>query len=385
MIKIPGKIPITIYPSFWIVSALIGFIYSQSIIGTLIWVSVIFISVLFHELGHAITALLFGYVPRIELVAMGGATYHEGEGLPFWRRFFIIFNGPFFGFILFIIATLLLQVKALYLSQVASILTLIQVVNLFWTLVNLIPVIPLDGGQLLRCVLEAIFGIKGFRYTLIFGAILSLGISLFFFLYQQLFMGALFFLFAFQSYDAFRKTKKITKEDHVEKIKAHLVAAEELLNHGRKAEAKEAFEKLRSESHKGMIYNMSTQYLAFLEYEEAHSSRAYQLLKEVKDDLAPDAMCLLHKVAFEEGDFRLTASLSAECFRIHPSVDTALRSSYAHAELSEVEPAIGWLDTALVEGLQNISEVVSHSAYSSIRSDKLFTTWLAQHPSDMDR
>lgn len=73
MIRIPGKIPITIYPSFWIMAVVIAILLGQAdIVKTLIWVPVILISILFHELGHALTALLFGRKPRIELVAMGG-------------------------------------------------------------------------------------------------------------------------------------------------------------------------------------------------------------------------------------------------------------------------------------------------------------------------
>ena len=41
----------------------------------MIWVFVIFISILVHEFGHALTACYFGQKPRIELVAFGGLTY----------------------------------------------------------------------------------------------------------------------------------------------------------------------------------------------------------------------------------------------------------------------------------------------------------------------
>ena len=63
---------------------------------------------------------------------------------------------------------------------------------------NVIDVMPLDGGQLLRIILEAIFGAKGFRYSLIIGMAIAGGGSVFFFLYHQYLIGALFFLFAFQ-------------------------------------------------------------------------------------------------------------------------------------------------------------------------------------------
>src|SRR3972149_11388238 len=105
MIRIPGKIPIIIHPTFFIIAALIGYINSFSLIGTLIWIGIILVSVIIHEFGHALTALIFGQKPRIELVALGGLTYHEGGGLPYWKQFIIVFDGPLFGFFLFIFAS----------------------------------------------------------------------------------------------------------------------------------------------------------------------------------------------------------------------------------------------------------------------------------------
>src|SRR5579872_2281558 len=109
MLHFSGRIPLTIYPAFWIFSALIGFWISESLTGMFIWMGIIFVSVLFHEFGHALTAALFGLRPRIELVAMGGLTYHEGHKLPFWKQFLIVFDGPLFGFFLYVGAALLLH------------------------------------------------------------------------------------------------------------------------------------------------------------------------------------------------------------------------------------------------------------------------------------
>ncbi|EKE08125.1 MAG: metallopeptidase, M50 family, partial [uncultured bacterium] len=76
-----------------------------------------------------------------------------------------------------------------------------QVANLFWSIINLLPVLPLDGGQLLRIVLEACFGVKGFKAALLVGALLAIAISLYFFLVGAYLVGAFFFLFAYQSFD----------------------------------------------------------------------------------------------------------------------------------------------------------------------------------------
>src|SRR3990167_8564795 len=123
MIRIPGRIPIVVHPTFFLIAALIGFLYSGTVLGTIIWIAIILVSVLFHEFGHALTAALFGLSPRIELVALGGLTYHEGQKLPFWKQFLIVLDGPLFGFLLFIIASLLLQVPALAQGTSGSILS----------------------------------------------------------------------------------------------------------------------------------------------------------------------------------------------------------------------------------------------------------------------
>jgi hypothetical protein len=74
MIEIPGRIPLAIHPFFWVFAALIGWMNSQTILGTLIWVGIIVVSVVVHEFGHAITAVLFKQKARIQLIALGGVT-----------------------------------------------------------------------------------------------------------------------------------------------------------------------------------------------------------------------------------------------------------------------------------------------------------------------
>ena len=207
MMKLGGKIPFSVYPTFWIFAALIGYVNSGSLVGIVIWMGVIFVSVLFHELGHALTALLWGRYPRIELVALGGLTYHDGERLPLWKQFMIVFNGPLFGFFLFLIATFLLGVPLLQQGLMGTSLVIMQGVNLIWTVLNLLPILPLDGGQLLRITLTAFFGPKALRYTLLISFVFALLISLTAFLFNQMFFGAFLFLFAFQSFTAWKQSR----------------------------------------------------------------------------------------------------------------------------------------------------------------------------------
>ena len=372
MLQFSGRIPVIIHPTFWLFAALIGYLNSMSLVGTLIWVAIILISVLIHEFGHAITALLFKQSPRIELVALGGLTYHNGQQLSFWRQLLIVFNGPLFGFFLFLIASALLRIPSLAQGTIGSILTLTRAVNLFWTIINLLPVMPLDGGQMLRIILERIFGHKGFKYTIIVSMCLAAGISGFFFLTHAFLIGALFFMLAFQSYDTFRRTRHLSETDRDDTLRQKLESVEELMQLGKKDQALTLCAEIRAKAQKGMIYELATQYLAFLTYERGDSKEAYDLLRSVREELGSDALCLLHKTAFEQKDFPLVTELAGSCFQSLPTVEIALRNAYAHAQLKQAVPAAGWLQTAISEGLTNLKEILSDHVFDPIREDPSF-------------
>ncbi|HUD01631.1 MAG TPA: M50 family metallopeptidase, partial [Rhabdochlamydiaceae bacterium] len=259
MIRIPGRIPITIYPTFWILAALIAILFGEGdFLKMFIWVAVIFVSVLFHEFGHALTALLFGRNPRIELVAMGGLTYHDGDKLPYWKQFFITLNGPVFGFMIVVAVYLLRDIPSLSSGYAGQLLLQILVVNVIWTVVNLMPILPLDGGQLLRLTLEKFFAYKGLRYAFLWSAILSLGFCLILFLTQNFLAGAVFFLFAFENFDNYRKSRFVRESDHRDELKKIFLEAEMNLRQGNKEKALEAFEALRSSAKEGLIYDTAT-------------------------------------------------------------------------------------------------------------------------------
>jgi stage IV sporulation protein FB len=377
MIKIPGRIPVTIFPAFWIFSALIGFVLSSGDFAQMfVWMGIIFISVLFHEFGHALAAIVFGQSPRIELVAMGGLTYHGGDKLPFWKQFVITFNGPLFGFLLAVAAFVTIQAASNKEGTWGHILSNVYGVNVIWTIVNLLPILPLDGGQLMRIVFEKMFHVKGVRYAMIASSITAIGISLFLFIKQNFLPAALFFLFAFENFDAFRRTRGLATSDGSHELKKELAEAETLLRRGSKEEAWRAFDALRSKTKEGIIYIVASQYLALLEDEAGKHHEAYAHLFPLKDKLNPEGLCLLHRIAFEEGDVATVTELAGSVFQCLPQADVALRSAYAAAGLGQAEAAIGWLQTALHCGVANLSEIVQEQVFDPIRSHPDFQKFL---------
>ncbi len=372
-------ISLAIHPFFWIFAAIIGFLNSFSLAGTLLWVAIIFISVLFHEFGHALAALTYGKKPRIELVAFGGVTFYDGSNLSFLKQFVIVLCGPLFGFLLFLAASVLLQFEAVQATRFVEFLLILRLVNLFWTVLNLMPILPLDGGHLLRIVLEAIFGYKGMRYSQFAGFIFALALSIFFFLNQSFLIGAIFFLFAFQCYDVWRKSKAFTAEDQSQGLQSLLQKAQEEILKGNQSEAIAMLEEILQKSHKGVIFLKATEYLALLNARLEEWPKVYNLLRPQVGQLSLESLCMLHQAAFLEKDYEVVEKISGKCFQDFPSVELAVRSAYACGYLQKTHAAVGWLQAALQMGLTNAKEIVEHPSLESIRDEEEFKEFVRSH------
>jgi stage IV sporulation protein FB len=374
MIEFPGKIPLSIHPWFWVFACMIGWLSSQSFLGMLIWVMIILVSVIVHEFGHALTAVFFKQKARIQLIAFGGVTSFEGPKLKFWQQFLITLNGPLFGFFLFLFATLLLQLSLPPLLM--TILKATQIANLFWTVVNLLPVLPLDGGQLLRIALEAAFGVKGFRASLLIGTILAAICSFYFFMLQAFLLGAFFFLFAYQSFDSWRKSKSATVDDREEENKALFMKAEEALLEGRVEAARSFLEEIKEKAGKGVLAMTALQYLAFIDIKEGKREESYNLLLSIKDHLADDSLCLLHELAAEHQNWAVVRELAVPCYQMAQSGKAALNNARAFAESGEAKPAGGWLQTAWQSGGVDVSHVLKEELFLKVKDEPDFKDFI---------
>jgi Zn-dependent protease len=118
----------------------------------------LFVSVLLHELGHSVVAMLNDVpVRRITLFIFGGVAEIAGEPASAAAEFGIAVAGPIVSAAL---AGLFYVLKPVV-STVEPLLGLVQymaVTNLALALFNLIPGFPLDGGRVLRAIIWAING-----------------------------------------------------------------------------------------------------------------------------------------------------------------------------------------------------------------------------------
>lgn len=224
-------IPVTVHPLFWLIALLLG--SSGDILLIPIWVVVVFISILIHELGHAFAFRRFGQRSQIILHFAGGLTVPQSVG---WgssyatvalspnQQIFVSLAGPGAGFLfaalvlgavvalggsvltsrLFGFIPLPLNALLPFGGQIVSVLiSMLLWVNIFWGLINLMPVYPLDGGSVTRNVLLQADPVGGVRKSLwisvIAGALIALAGFIFF---RSLFFALLFGVLAFQSYQS---------------------------------------------------------------------------------------------------------------------------------------------------------------------------------------
>lgn len=150
--------PVTVRGSFLVIAALIGFVGVGSVEETVAWIAIVFVSILIHELGHAITARIYGSEVAIELNGLGGLTrwsLPRGELTP-GRRSVIAAAGSALGLLFGGVVWLLAVQFGPYTPLAAFILRSLIYVNVFWGLVNWLPIRPLDGGHLLESLLQKV-------------------------------------------------------------------------------------------------------------------------------------------------------------------------------------------------------------------------------------
>ncbi len=166
-------IPVHFSPIFFILVALLAF-NGGSLAGSIAFLVVLTFSILVHEMGHALVAQYFRLSPSITLHGWGGLCSHER---PDRERdaALIIAAGPAAGLVLgmgsFGVQAMMGPAALASEPLLAAVLGNLVFINIFWSLVNLLPLWPLDGGQLFRLgLVKAFGGASGERITHYVGA-----------------------------------------------------------------------------------------------------------------------------------------------------------------------------------------------------------------------
>jgi Zn-dependent protease len=206
-----------IQPSFWLMNALWALLMAGPVsqdkvdnrgilIFIAVWIGCTLVSVMVHELGHVSVGRIFGQPGDITLTGLGGQAVGSYDALRPWQRLLVIMAGPGAGFAFLALIVALdatawnrfmeflidksgsmffddLKVKLFWINKTPLAawkssfaymiaVSLLTFINLFVNIMNLFPIIPMDGGMIFKevcCLVSPRYGLKvafGFSFIL---------------------------------------------------------------------------------------------------------------------------------------------------------------------------------------------------------------------------
>lgn len=157
--------PCTINGLFWVgalMLAPVSPVGRDGMLNLLVWVIALLLALIVHEFGHAFVARAFGcHVTAVKVIMLGGFCAYDRQPRARWQRIAISLAGPGAGLLLWGLLEGLnhsanLSARAGAVSPyLLSLLRFSIAVNLFLSLLNLLPVLPLDGGRVCEELCEA--------------------------------------------------------------------------------------------------------------------------------------------------------------------------------------------------------------------------------------
>lgn len=300
-------IPVRVHPLFWLTVFFIGDLATRGhnrraeaeqasetaawlgsagavdwLHGVLVWAAVILTGVLAHELGHALLGKVFGLSPRIDLMAFGGLTSWRGmrRRLTPFQSILVSMAGPGVGITIgsltFAALVLARPDDALVYFGLLAVLE----VNLFWGLLNLIPMLPLDGGNVVASLGEMAAGSRGRVAARVFSLFFAVAVIALLLAVENIIMALLVAFLAYQNWRGLRVERELGDDlalvDQLVPLYAALEAQQgRLLVTGARAVAKQAkTPRVREEA---------VRLLAWGHYYAGEPERAIEVLNEVPE------------------------------------------------------------------------------------------------------
>ena len=211
--------PTTVQPFFWLIATLLTALHLGNINNDMpIWFTKLFLgmlgvllSILVHELGHALTFRLVFRTPcAIVLHGFGGFAVplqHYSRGYGFMGAVangFLSFAGPLAGFVLAFLMLLLAHVVPNDGSFVNSLLHYFfdwtAMISIFWGIFNLLPIYPMDGGHISREFFLFFFQRRGVEFSLIVSMLIATLLAVMALQSGEFLITFLFAYFAYQNY-----------------------------------------------------------------------------------------------------------------------------------------------------------------------------------------
>lgn len=413
--------PVRIEPMFLVVMGLFGFAGGREGLLVVAWIVVAGLSILVHELGHALAFRRYGSSATIVLHGFGG--YTTGVAQPPGRSVVVSLAGPFVGFAAGLLALWLSRTLTTDSVLVRTVLDDLVFVNIAWGVFNLLPILPMDGGNVVASALEALRGPARARraagiVSLVGAAALAVaGVA-----YQRPFVTMIAAFFAFTNWKALGAARDQPQMERLRAGRAALLegddrqagrAAEEVLAGrtsaavrtagcellawahlaaGRSLEADAALDRLGGGvSASQLVRSMAALAAgrtvpplasAFGACDDpaaaavsarmvADSGRLDQVLAEVPrlpPAQAVSALRSLHLGLDHAGRHRDAAGVGEALFERDPRADVAYQVARSWARGGRDEQALSWLERAVERGWRDAAATDAEPSFEGVRS-----------------
>jgi Zn-dependent protease len=227
--------PVRVSAFFWLIALFLGWgLVEEDPKLIFIWVLAVFVSILAHELGHAFAFRYYGISSHIVLYQFGGLAIPDSVSAEFgWgrsrnplRQIIISAAGP--GVQLLMVVLIIVAVRLAghrvpmaipfvpesLLSgsgtqipnyALVNLVAFLLYVNFFWALLNLLPIYPLDGGQIAREVFLLLSIPDGIRNSLILSIVAAGGVAVYALYRKDVFLALMFGMLAYASYQTLQR------------------------------------------------------------------------------------------------------------------------------------------------------------------------------------
>ncbi|MEC8306499.1 MAG: site-2 protease family protein [Chlamydiota bacterium] len=334
----------------------------------MMWIALFFLSILVHEYGHALIAYYFRSSPRLFIHAVGGVTHFSP--LRGWREGLVIAGGPLATLLLLVVAQIVLNQLPLEMTS-SAFLRMLTYLNSIWLVVNLVPISPLDGGQLVRVILTAVFRRRGERFSYL----LSMGMAILLALMAVLYGATLLTLFlgflAYQNGKQWRQRSPLVHASHsegsilsIEKAKSEMASQEW-------SRARKSLARLITQDQQGVESLVAQQMVASIDLQEKRYREVYERLKPLRPQLSPSSLFALQVAADHLQENALILSLTDELFLLSADAEVAMRGAHAASRLGDVGALIRWLQEAATLRDLPIEKLLEDRAFCEWRDHPL--------------
>jgi stage IV sporulation protein FB len=244
-------IPIRVSWTFWIAAFVFGYGLARSmdrLLGVnslgllpmlLVWSACLLVSIIIHELGHSLAFRSCGIESSIVLYHFGGmaipgrsrTTDHSSGGLSPLQNIWISLAGPLAQLgsgVLVVVAVKLAGYQLIFFGSIPQVFKLIPSLvegnaidspgllilitfyiypSIFWALLNLLPVMPLDGGQVMRSCVQLSGG--NILQALWVSVIVAGAVGFYGFAYGETYLGILFLMLGWTNFQTIQQSNRM--------------------------------------------------------------------------------------------------------------------------------------------------------------------------------